>query len=161
MHDPSLLSFVKEITEQHDIPCELIEMEITEGVLTGDTEESISAMAALNAIKIKLSIDDFGTGYSSLSYLKKFPIHILKIDRAFINECATNSDDAAICKAIITLAKSLGLQVVAEGVETKEQLLFLNEQGCDFYQGYYYSRPLNSDQIPSILGQGDIHPSVC
>ena len=160
MHDPSLVSFVKEITEQYDIPCELIEMEITEGVLTGDTEESISAMAALNEIKIKLSIDDFGTGYSSLSYLKKFPIHILKIDRAFINECATNSDDAAICKAIITLSKSLGLQVVAEGVETEEQLLFLNQQGCDFYQGYYYSRPLNSDQIPSILGQGNIHPGV-
>ncbi|MBV1915638.1 MAG: ammonium transporter [Pseudomonadales bacterium] len=152
MHDPSLVQFVKEITEQYDIPCELIEMEITEGVLTGNTDESISAMAALNAIQIKLSIDDFGTGYSSLSYLKKFPIHILKIDRAFINECATNSDDAAICKAIITLAKNLGLLVVAEGVETHEQLVFLNEQSCDFYQGYYYSRPLKPDQIIELLG---------
>ena len=129
----TLVSFVKEITEQYDIPCELIEMEITEGVLTGDTEEGISAMAVLNEIKVKLSIDDFDTGYSPLSYLKKSAVHILKIDRAFINECAINSDDAAICKAIIMLAKSLGLQVVAEEIEIEEQLLFLNQQGCDFY----------------------------
>ena len=108
-------------------------------------------MQALKETQIKLSIDDFGTGYSSLSYLKKFPIDILKIDRAFINECATNRDDAAICKAVITLAKSLGLQVVAEGVETKQQLDFLISEGCDLYQGYYFSKPLPSEKVPALL----------
>lgn len=110
-------------------------------------------MQALKATGITLSIDDFGTGYSSLSYLKKFPVDTLKIDRAFIDECATNSDDAAICKAIITLAKNLGLQVVAEGVETQQQLEFLQQEGCDYYQGYYFSRPVGEEHIPRLLSK--------
>ena len=154
LHHKSLVPFIKKITQQYDIRLDLLEIEITEGVLTGDTEQSITAMKALKATNIKLAIDDFGTGYSSLSYLKKFPIDILKIDRLFISECDSNRDDAAICVAIITLAKSLGLRVVAEGVETAEQLAFLKQHECDVYQGYYYSRPLDAEKIPTLLMQG-------
>jgi len=151
LHDPSLVKFIKQLTQKHDIPASLLQIEITEGVLTGDTEQSMLAMNALKETSIKLAIDDFGTGYSSLSYLKKFPIDILKIDRAFINECDTNSDDAAICLAIITLAKNLGLQIVAEGVETEQQLAYLNKHHCDQYQGYYFSRPLAAKHISTLL----------
>jgi len=153
LHDESLVPFVESVSTNYNIPTELLEVEITEGVLTGNTEQSIAAMNALRATHIKLSIDDFGTGYSSLSYLKKFPIDILKIDRMFISECATQSDDAAICIAIITLAKSLGLKIVAEGVEDKEQLAFLKQHNCDVYQGYYFSRPLGAEHIPALLQQ--------
>lgn len=151
LHDPSLVKFIKQLTQKHDIPASLLQIEITEGVLTGDTEQSMLAMNALKETSIKLAIDDFGTGYSSLRYLKKFPIDILKIDRAFINECDTNSDDAAICLAIITLAKNLGLQIVAEGVETGQQLAYLNKHHCDQYQGYYFSRPLAAKHISTLL----------
>lgn len=152
MHDPSLVVFVNDILKKNDIAGELIEIEITEGALTGNTDESIAAMAELKTTGIKLSIDDFGTGYSSLSYLKKFPVDVLKIDRAFIIECASNNEDGAICKAIISLARNLGLTIVAEGVETKEQLAFLKRYDCDIYQGYYFSRPLGSEHIPVLLG---------
>lgn len=151
LHDQSLVPFVEHITQKHAIRSDLLELEITEGVLTGNTEQSIAAMKELKETHIKLSIDDFGTGYSSLSYLKKFPIDILKIDRSFIGECDTRNDDAAICIAIITLAKSLGLQIVAEGVETAEQLAFLKQHECDVYQGFYFSRAVAAEQIPTLL----------
>lgn len=154
LHDKSLVPFVEAITRQYDIRTDLLELEITEGVLTGNTEQSIASMQALKATDIKLSIDDFGTGYSSLSYLKKFPIDILKIDRLFIGECDSHQDDAAICIAIITLAKSLGLQIVAEGVETEAQLAFLKQHDCDVYQGFYFSQAIDADQIPTLLRQG-------
>jgi Amt family ammonium transporter len=154
LHHKSLLPFIVETTQQYDIRTDLLEIEITEGVLTGDTEQSIAAMEALKAINIKLSIDDFGTGYSSLSYLKRFPIDVLKIDRLFVSECASNNDDAAICLAIITLAKSLGLQIVAEGVETEAQLAFLKQHECDVYQGFYFSQSIPAEQVPTLLHQG-------
>ncbi len=153
LHDKSLVPFVEAITEKYNIRSDLLEIEITEGVLTGDTEQSIASMEALKATNIKLSIDDFGTGYSSLSYLKRFPIDILKIDRSFISECDSHRDDAAICIAIITLAKSLGLQIVAEGVESEQQLAFLKYHECDVYQGYYFSKPINSETVPTLLRQ--------
>lgn len=155
LHSPSLVPFINRITDTHNIAGSLIEVEITEGVLTGNTEQSIAALKALKSRHIKLAIDDFGTGYSSLSYLKKFPVNVLKIDRAFIIECASNSADAAICKTIITLAKSLGLQIVAEGVETAEQLRFLKQHDCDLYQGYYFSRPVAAEFIPALLQQSE------
>ena len=151
LHDASLVPFIEAITEQYNIDCNLLEIEITEGVLTGNTEQSIAALHALKATNIKLAIDDFGTGYSSLSYLKKFPVDILKIDQLFISDCDSHRDDAAICLAIITLAKSLGLQIIAEGVETKEQLAFLKQHDCDVYQGFYFSRPLSAEHIPALL----------
>ncbi|MBL4622252.1 MAG: EAL domain-containing protein, partial [Immundisolibacteraceae bacterium] len=156
LHSPTLVPFINNITGENNIASSLIEVEITEGVLTGNTEQSIAALSALKTTHIKLAIDDFGTGYSSLSYLKKFPVDILKIDRAFIIECASNSADAAICKTIISLAKSLGLQIVAEGVETAEQLKFLKQHDCDVYQGYYFSRPVAAEFIPPLLQQSEV-----
>jgi len=155
LHSKSLVPFIQNLISQHNIQPELIEVEITEGAITGNTNESIASMAALKSINIKLSVDDFGTGYSSLSYLKKFPVDILKIDRAFVSECNSNKEDAAICIAIITLAKSLGLQTIAEGVETEEQLAFLKKYECDVYQGFYFSRPLAEEHIPLLLQQGN------
>ena len=157
LHAKSLVPFIQDLILEHDIQPELIEVEITEGAITGNTNESIASMAALKAINIKLAVDDFGTGYSSLSYLKKFPVDILKIDRAFVSECDSNKEDAAICIAIITLAKSLGLQTVAEGVETAEQLAFLKKYDCDVYQGFYFSPPLGVEHIPVLLQQGNSH----
>ena len=153
LHSPALVPLIESLLVEYGISSKLLEIEITEHVLTGDTKDSIAAMEALKKANIKLSIDDFGTGYSSLSYLKSFPIDILKIDRAFVRECHLNDDDAAICKAIITLAKSLGLQIIAEGVETQEQLSFLKEHHCDYYQGYYFSRPLPVSELLPMLEQ--------
>jgi len=156
LHDDSLVPCVQRLLDEYGINPDLIEVEITESCLTGNTEQSIAALSALKATKIKLAIDDFGTGYSSLSYLKKFPIDILKIDRAFVIECNSNKEDAAICIAIITLAKSLGLKIVAEGVETSEQLNFLKEYDCDVYQGFYFSRPIGIENIYSLLQLGNL-----
>ncbi|RTE66228.1 ammonium transporter [Amphritea opalescens] len=151
LHSPTLIPYIDQCLRQRSLNPELIEIEITEGALTGNSDESINAMRALKEIHIKLAIDDFGTGYSSLSYLKKFPVDILKIDRAFVRECYSNKEDAAICKAIISLAKSLELQIVAEGVENQAQLAFLGVQGCDVYQGFYFSKAVDADKVSALL----------
>jgi Amt family ammonium transporter len=151
IHDSSLLTYIKEEADKYDADVSQLEIEITESVLASDTEASIAAMKKLSDSGIKLSIDDFGTGYSSLSYLRKFPIEILKIDRAFIRNCAEDADDASICLAIISLAKSLNLKLVAEGVETEQQLMFLQQHDCDAYQGFYFSKPLGSDAVLNLI----------
>ena len=115
---------------------------------------AIKTLNALDAMGILLSIDDFGTGYSSLSYLKRFPIDCLKIDKSFVNDVTTNPDDAAIASAIITMAHSLGMKVVAEGVETEGQLVFLRTQGCDAMQGYYFSQPVPTEAFRLLLLEG-------
>lgn len=153
LYSPTLAPFVKSMLEKYMISGELLELEITEGVLVGNTDDIIEALSSLKALDIKLSIDDFGTGYSSLSYLKRFPIDVLKIDRAFVSECAFNNEDAAICAAIIALAKSIGVQTVAEGVENEGQLNFIKQEGCDACQGYFFSRPLDAQFIPALLQQ--------
>lgn len=112
-----------------------------------DLDEAFEVMQSLQARGIRLSIDDFGTGYSSLSHLKRFPVSTLKIDKSFTDGLAEDGEDQLITKVIILLAKELGMKVVAEGVENEQQLQFLDENGCDAYQGYYFSRPRNSDDI--------------
>ncbi|NEX63568.1 EAL domain-containing protein [Noviherbaspirillum sp. 17J57-3] len=124
------------------LPPRLLELEITETVVMRDIEKSLDKLARLKMLGIRISIDDFGTGHSSLNYLKRLPVDILKIDRSFVNDIATDEDDAAIVKAIISLARILNLDVVAEGVETEAQRRFLMENGCDVGQGYHFSRPL-------------------
>ena len=128
-----------------------LELEITESVLLQDTDNTLVALNRFKRAGITLSVDDFGTGYSSLSYLKRFPIDTLKIDRSFVKDLHTDQDDAAICAAILAMAQQLGLNVVAEGVETKEQLQFLRDHDCNQIQGYLCSKPLSADQFVILL----------
>lgn len=131
-------------------PCWL-EVELTESSLMQNTAHTISSLQALRSLGVTLSIDDFGTGYSSLAYLRRFPISTLKIDIAFIREVTTNAQDAAIVRTIIELAHSLDMLVIAEGVETQEQLAFLAHSGCDQVQGYLFSKPLSVDDLAIFL----------
>lgn len=137
----------------HETGCraESLELEITESIIMESPEAAAETLYRLSEMGVHLAIDDFGTGYSSLSYLKRFPIDALKIDRSFVRDITTDADDAAIAKAVIALAHSMKLKVIAEGVETAEQLDFLREQQCDQMQGYYLSKPLPVEQIEKLL----------
>ena len=130
---------------------ELLELELTESSLMANTERTIATLRNLKALGVHISIDDFGTGYSSLAYLRRFPIDKLKIDIAFVREVTTNPDDAAIALAIIGMAHSLKLEVIAEGVETEAQLTYLRRHRCDQIQGYYFSRPLPLPELETML----------
>jgi diguanylate cyclase len=131
----------------------LLEIELTETAVMSDAEESIHILEAVSRMGVLVSVDDFGTGYSSMSYLRRFPIDKLKIDRCFVDQMTRRPEDASIVRAIISLAHSLHLKVIAEGVETPEQLKLLAELGCDQYQGYYFSRALPSAQFMQLLQQ--------
>lgn len=128
-----------------------LELELTESTLMTHVEENIKTLNELNALGIRIAIDDFGTGYSSLSYLKRLPVDILKIDRSFVSELPENRDGVAIVEAIVAMARSLGLHIVAEGVETEVQLEFLQARKCDEIQGYYFSRPLPVEQFEQLM----------
>ena len=129
-------------------------LELTESMLMQNVEHSMAILSELHAAGIALSIDDFGTGYASLSYLKRFPVDVLKVDRSFVQDISTDADDAVIVQAIITMAHSLGIQATAEGVETREQLAYLQACECDSMQGYYFSRPLAADACTALLRSG-------
>ncbi|HEY8100138.1 MAG TPA: EAL domain-containing protein [Burkholderiaceae bacterium] len=131
-----------------------LEIELTESMVMADVERAIEILRKLNELGVQISIDDFGTGYSSLSYLKRFPIDVLKVDQSFVRDITVNPDDAAIVASIISLAHSLRLQVVAEGVETAEQLDYLQGNDCDVMQGYHFSRPLPIEQFEQMLLDG-------
>jgi diguanylate cyclase (GGDEF)-like protein len=146
-----LPSLVTRILDEEGLPPQYLELELTEGVAMRDPQGAIATMNSLHQRGVRMSIDDFGTGYSSLSHLKKFKIYKLKIDQSFVRDICTDSEDRAIVGAIIHMAKSLGLQTIAEGVETAGQLAYLREQGCDEMQGYYYSRPLPPAQFAAFV----------
>ena len=146
-YQKDLVEIVARILEQTGVDSRYIEFEITESCLMQNTQAMVALLTELNRLGVRFSIDDFGTGYSSLAYLKRFPIDTLKIDRSFVCDIGTDPDDAAIVKAIIALAHSLEMRVVAEGVETPEQLHFLRTHGCDEIQGYLISRPLPADEV--------------
>jgi EAL domain-containing protein (putative c-di-GMP-specific phosphodiesterase class I) len=116
-----------------------------------DAEVTVANLMALRDLNVGISIDDFGTGYSSLSYLKRFPVTTLKIDRSFVSDVVTNSADAGIVRAVVAMAHGLKLNVIAEGVETKEQFAYLRENGCDALQGYWFSRPLTIESVDRLL----------
>jgi EAL domain-containing protein (putative c-di-GMP-specific phosphodiesterase class I) len=137
-------ALVSTILEESQLDISYLEIELTESVAMHNPQIAIGIMNDLHERGIKIAIDDFGTGYSSLSYLKKFNVSKLKIDKSFIDDITTDLDDKAIVNAIIKMAHGLGLNVIAEGVETNEQLVYLREQGCDEVQGYYYSKALNA-----------------
>ena len=130
-----------------------LELELTESMMMDNVELAVATLDKLKAMGIKLSIDDFGTGYSSLSYLKRFPIDVLKIDQSFVSDITHDPDDAPIVRSIITLAHSLKLKVIAEGVETLSQLEYLGAHRCDVIQGYYFSRPVSAATIELMLRQ--------
>ncbi|HVJ62714.1 MAG TPA: EAL domain-containing protein [Tahibacter sp.] len=140
-----------EILAEHDIAPDQIELELTESTIMENAERSVRTLNELKAIGVSLAIDDFGTGYSSLSYLKRLPIDTLKIDKEFVGDITSDPDDEAITATIITMAHSLGLNVIAEGVETAEQLEYLREQGCDEIQGNWLSHPLSAERCLEFL----------
>jgi diguanylate cyclase (GGDEF)-like protein/PAS domain S-box-containing protein len=150
----SIIGVVKSILQETGLSPSLLELEITESMVMTDMETAIETMSAFSKMGIQISIDDFGTGYSSLGYLKRFPINSLKIDRSFVRDIPGDSDSAAIASAIISMSKSLNLKVIAEGVETMEQLEFLRERGCDEMQGYLFSKPLPGDEFEKLLKDG-------
>ena len=130
-----------------------ISFELTESVLAPENTNHLEVLTQLKSAGCLISLDDFGTGYSSLSYLRRFPVDVLKLDKSFIDEIHTNSGDEALVKSIIQMSQVLGIKVVAEGVELQQQLAVLKEAGCDFIQGYYFSKPLPGDEIQAFLTQ--------
>ena len=136
------------------LPAERIKFELTESMLMGRGEEAARLLGAIKALGVGLSIDDFGTGYSSLAYLKRFPIDELKIDRGFVRDIPVDSNDAEIAATIIAMARNLKLRVVAEGVETQEQVDFLSAHGCQLYQGYLFRPPLPANEFEALLRSG-------
>jgi diguanylate cyclase (GGDEF)-like protein/PAS domain S-box-containing protein len=149
-----LAQVVQGIIEDSGVDPRLLEFELTESMLMSDPEAAVLSLTTMKSLGIRLSIDDFGTGYSSLAYLKRFPLDALKIDRAFIQDLPADAEDTAITVAVIALAHSLNLKVIAEGVETHEQMRMLARHGCDEMQGYYFSKPMDVDSCTSMISGG-------
>ncbi|WP_332855752.1 two-component system response regulator [Duganella sp. S19_KUP01_CR8] len=143
--------YVESTLRKFGVAPEYLGLEITEGTVMGDPDKAVAALRRLKAIGVSVSLDDFGTGYSSLSYLKRFPIDVLKIDKSFVDDVTTNANDAAIALSVISLAHNLNMRVIAEGVETREQVQFLTERGCDEMQGYFFSRPVSAEAFTALL----------
>lgn len=147
----NLVELIDSILRETGISPQQLELELTEGLLMENTSKTSAILGQLKSRGVLVAIDDFGTGYSSLSYLKRFPIDRLKIDRSFVRDIITDSNDAAIAVAVISLGRSLGLSVIAEGVESEEQLEFLGVQKCDEYQGFYFSYPVPPEEIVGLF----------
>jgi len=153
LQQQNLVDVVREVLNETGLPTECLELEITESIALENLDYNINVLNQLREMGIKISLDDFGTGYSSLSYLKQLPINYLKIDQSFIKNLATEQSNKAIANAIIHLAHDIQLHVIAEGVETVEQLNFLQMHGCDYYQGYLFCRPIPPNEIEKLLEQ--------
>jgi len=151
LQQPNFHEYIEEIINSIGVDPKILELEITESVLMQSLDSSVAILKQLMNMGISIALDDFGTGYSSLSYLRKIPINTLKIDKSFIDNITSNQKEESIINNIIEMAHSLGLIVVAEGVETKEQLLVLKERKCDYIQGFYFSKPLPADEIEKLF----------
>jgi EAL domain-containing protein (putative c-di-GMP-specific phosphodiesterase class I) len=152
--DPRFLEHVREALRDTRLEARCLELELTESSLIQHAESTALLLQALRDLGVQVAIDDFGTGYSSLSYLRKFPINVLKVDQSFVQEISADPAGNSIVCAVISMGRSLGHRVVAEGVETQEQLAFLRSQQCGEGQGYYFSRPLGPDQFVKLVETG-------
>ncbi|MGE0082266.1 MAG: putative bifunctional diguanylate cyclase/phosphodiesterase, partial [Thiohalomonadaceae bacterium] len=159
--DPRLLAQIEHALAASDLDPEALEVEITESVVMTDLDRSIATLMRLNELGVRIAVDDFGTGYSSLSYLKRFPLHALKIDRSFIRDVMEDADDAAITGAIIHMGHSLGLTVIAEGVENPGHESFLRAHDCDLAQGYFYGRAVSACEVEKLLSRRALPAAVC
>lgn len=159
---PNLVEVVSQILEETELDAAHLELEVTESFLMADLQRSIDTLNQLRQLNLSIALDDFGTGYSSLSYLKRLPINMLKIDRSFVQDVISNPESAAVTNSIIALSKTLGLHITAEGIETAEQLHYLQTQRCQEGQGFYFSRPVPADQMTDMLyhGNGMITPAL-
>ncbi|HEY0635447.1 MAG TPA: EAL domain-containing protein [Gammaproteobacteria bacterium] len=150
-----LVASVRKALSDARVPPSALELEVTESILMEDVDQVAATLIELKGLGVRIALDDFGTGYSSLSYLKRFPFDVLKIDRAFVRDVITNNDDAVLCEAIIAMAQRLKLKVIAEGVETEEQYIYLCSRGADLLQGYYFGKALSGNefraQLPSLI----------
>ncbi|GIZ51413.1 bifunctional diguanylate cyclase/phosphodiesterase [Noviherbaspirillum aridicola] len=153
-YQQNLVATIEEVLTGTGIAPHLLELELTESMMMNDVEHAVGILHELKQLGVQLSIDDFGTGYSSLAYLKRFPIDLLKIDQSFVRDITLDADDAAIVLSVISLAHSLRLKVIAEGVETAAQLRYLREHGCDCMQGYFFSPPLPAADAERLLREG-------
>lgn len=151
LRDSNIVQTVDEILKKYNMKGECLELELTESMLMDNVNDAISTIRELHQLGVSLAIDDFGTGYSSLSYLNQLPVHRIKLDRSFVREIDTNSDSGAIARAVVQLGHSLGLNVLAEGVEREEQLEYLKKLGCDSVQGYYFRPPLRAVEFEQFL----------
>lgn len=150
-HNRALVAMVNEVLKESRLPAELLELEVTEGAIMTDIEQTIATLTALSETGVRVAVDDFGTGYSSLAYLAQFPLDVLKIDQSFVRDVVNHSDVACVVSAIVSLAHSLGLSVIAEGVENTEQLELLRGLECEEIQGYLCGRPLPAREFEVLL----------
>ncbi|MBW4934869.1 putative bifunctional diguanylate cyclase/phosphodiesterase [Marinobacter sp. F4206] len=154
LDDEELVDHIREALEAENVPADRLEVELTEEIFIQNIERNQTQLSRLHQLGVHLAIDDFGVGYSSLGYLRDFPVDLLKIDRSFITEVTERHDDAVITRAVINLAHNLGIQVVAEGVETEEQLAFLKNHRCNLAQGYLISRPIPAAELERAMAEG-------
>jgi EAL domain-containing protein (putative c-di-GMP-specific phosphodiesterase class I) len=152
-HQPTFVKFVKDTLKETGLDPRYLCLEITENVAMKNVSYIMDTIHKLKEMGVQISIDDFGTGYSSLSYLKRFAVHTLKIDKSFIRDVTTDEDNRAIVTALIAMSRQLKIKTLAEGVETKEQLHFLAEKGCDHIQGYIFSRPVPPDDFIQLVAE--------
>jgi diguanylate cyclase (GGDEF)-like protein/PAS domain S-box-containing protein len=158
LRHPDFVAGVRAILQETELAPRYLELELTETFLMQDSQSTATVLRALKEMGVRLALDDFGTGFSSLSHLKSFPIDTLKIDQSFVRNLATDAGDAGIVSAVISMGRSLHMRVVAEGVETREQLAFLQEQRCPEGQGYYFGRPLAAGEFTPLLGRSVVEP---
>jgi diguanylate cyclase (GGDEF)-like protein/PAS domain S-box-containing protein len=159
MEQRNILETLAGALKETGVPPKCLELELTESIIMRRIGETVTLLHRMKAMGVQIAIDDFGTGYSSLNYLKRFPIDRLKIDQSFVRDLPDDADDSAICSAVIALARSLNLQVTAEGVETEAQMEFLREKGCDELQGYLFSQPLPARRVEEILRESTVNPA--
>ena len=147
----NFVELVSSALRNSQLPNSMLKLEITEGIVIQNIDDTIAKMLRLKKLGVTFAMDDFGTGYSSLTYLKRLPVDVLKIDQSFVRDATNDPNDAEIIRAIVAMARSLGLEMIAEGVEQQDQLDFLLKEGCHFYQGYLYSRPVPLPEFRALL----------